>query len=194
MPIYSHSRLGTFEQCRLKYKYTYIDHIRKEGQAVEAFLGQRVHDVMEKLYAERKFKLPTLDELQNHFNLAWDKNWNNEVFIVRKDRTTEDYRKLGLKAVEDYYKWYNPFEEGKMLGVEKQLVFHLDENGQYRVQGYIDRLMEKEDGHYEIMITKQRGVCRSNRNWIRTGNWRCMILRFARNGMMLRKWILFGIM
>ena len=157
MPIYSHSRLGTFEQCRLKYKYTYIDHIRKEGQSVEAFLGQRFHDVMEKLYAERKFKLPTLDELQNHFNLAWDKNWNNEVFIVRKDRTTEDYRKLGLKAVEDYYKRYNPFEEGKMLGVEKQLVFHLDENGQYRVQGYIDRLMEKEDGHYEIHDYKTAG-------------------------------------
>lgn len=39
MPIYSHSRLGSFENCRLSYKYRYIDRIRKEGEGVEAFLG-----------------------------------------------------------------------------------------------------------------------------------------------------------
>lgn len=61
MPIYSHSRLSTFETCRLKYKYTYIDRIRKEGEGVEAFLGSRFHEMMEKLYAEIKFKTATLD-------------------------------------------------------------------------------------------------------------------------------------
>ena len=75
MPIYSHSRLSRFENCKLSYKYCYIDRIRKEEQGVEAFLGSRFHETMEKLYAELKFKTATLDELKAYFNELWDKNW-----------------------------------------------------------------------------------------------------------------------
>lgn len=157
MPIYSHSRLGAFENCRLSYKYCYIDKIRKEGEGVEAFLGSRFHEVMEKLYAELKFKVATLDELKKYYNELWEKNWNDGVLIVRKDRTQEDYKKIGLKAIEDYYKHYHPFGEGRMLGLEKRIVIDLDGSGKYKVQGYIDRLVEAEDGHYEIHDYKTSG-------------------------------------
>lgn len=150
MPIYSHSRLGSFENCRLKYKFNYIDRIRKEEQGVEAFMGKRFHDVMEKLYAELKFKVANLDELKDLYNDLWKKNWSENVLIVRKDRTQADYKKIGMKAIEDYYKRHYPFEEGRMLGIEKRIVIDLDGTGRYKVQGYIDRLMETEDGHYEI--------------------------------------------
>ncbi|MFH1653520.1 MAG: PD-(D/E)XK nuclease family protein [Pseudomonadota bacterium] len=150
MPIYSHSRLSRFENCKLSYKYCYIDRIRKEEQGVEAFLGSRFHEVMEKLYAELKFKTATLDELKAYFNELWDKNWNEGVLIVRKDRQPDDYRKIGLKAIEDYYGRYHPFEEGRLLGIEKRIVIDLDGTDKYKVQGFIDRLMEREDGHYEI--------------------------------------------
>jgi len=105
---------------------------------------------MEKLYAELKFKTATLDELKAYFNELWDKNWNEGVLIVRKDRQPDDYRKIGLKAIEDYYGRYHPFEEGRLLGIEKRIVIDLDGTDKYKVQGFIDRLMEREDGHYEI--------------------------------------------
>ena len=38
MPVYSHSRLESFENCPLKYKFRYIDGIKKAEQGVEAFL------------------------------------------------------------------------------------------------------------------------------------------------------------
>lgn len=37
MPVYSHSRIETFETCPLKYKFKYVDGIRKEEESVEAF-------------------------------------------------------------------------------------------------------------------------------------------------------------
>ena len=49
MPTYSHSRLSTFEDCPLKYKYTYIDKLdRDRRDSVEAFMGGLVHETMEK--------------------------------------------------------------------------------------------------------------------------------------------------
>ena len=51
MTTYSHSRLSTFEDCPLKYKYTYIDKLdRDRRDSIEAFMGGLVHATMEKLY------------------------------------------------------------------------------------------------------------------------------------------------
>ena len=30
MPVYSHSRLSTFEQCPLKFKFRYIDYVEPD--------------------------------------------------------------------------------------------------------------------------------------------------------------------
>ena len=49
--MYSHSRLETFEQCPQKYKFRYIDNIRTETEGIEAFVGKRVHEALEKLVA-----------------------------------------------------------------------------------------------------------------------------------------------
>ena len=78
MPTFSHSRIGCFEQCPLKYKFNYIDKLETEIEdTVEAFLGKRVHETLEKLYKDLKFqKLNTLKELLDFFNSEWKKNWN----------------------------------------------------------------------------------------------------------------------
>ncbi|MFH1652999.1 MAG: PD-(D/E)XK nuclease family protein [Pseudomonadota bacterium] len=62
-----------------------------------------------------------------------------------------------VKAIEDYYGRHHPFEEGRLLGIEKRIVIDLDGTGKYKVQGFIDRLMEREDGHYEIHDYKTAG-------------------------------------
>jgi len=157
MTIYSHSRLGAFENCPLSYKFHYIDGIRREGESVEAFLGSRYHDTMEKLYAELKFKTATVEELKNYFNEQWEEKWNDGILVVKKDRTEEDYKKIGLRSIEDYYKRHHPFKEGRVLGIEKRIMIDLDGTGKYRLRGYIDRLMETRDGHYEIHDYKTSG-------------------------------------
>jgi putative RecB family exonuclease len=161
MVLYSHSRLSTFEQCPLKYKYQYIAGIKREEDSIEAFMGSRFHEVMEKAYAERAFRASSADDLKKLFNELWDKNWGDHVFVVRSDRTPEDYRKIGLKAVEDYHKRYAPFDEGRVLGIERRVIADLDGTGTYEIKGFVDRLMETEDGRYEIHDYKTSGTLQS---------------------------------
>ncbi|WRQ72956.1 MAG: PD-(D/E)XK nuclease family protein [Methanosarcinales archaeon Met12] len=54
MTVYSHSRLSTYENCPLQYKHNHIDKIRLEPEitGIEAFMGIRVHEALEKLYRD----------------------------------------------------------------------------------------------------------------------------------------------
>jgi len=151
MPVYSHSRLGTFETCPLQYKYRYIDKIKRDRESIEAFMGKRVHETLEKLYKDIKVtKVPSLGDLLTFYTDAWRKNWTGNVEIIRKDYTEENYRKLGERCIRDYYRRYYPFDQGKTIGLEQQIFIKLDEEGVYQLVGYIDRLSQAPDGTIEI--------------------------------------------
>jgi len=150
MPVYSHSRLSTFESCPLKYKLNYKDNIKRDEQGIEAFMGSRFHETMEKLYKELDYKIYTPEELINYYSARWDKEYNGNVVIVNKDRSAEDYKNIGRKCIESYYKRYHPFNQGRVLGLERQIMIKLDEEGRYMLQGYVDRIARTEDGTYEI--------------------------------------------
>ncbi|OGD18069.1 MAG: hypothetical protein A2W03_14460 [Candidatus Aminicenantes bacterium RBG_16_63_16] len=150
MPEYSISQLGTFEQCALQYKLIYVDRIKRYEEGIEAFLGQRFHEAMERLYSERAFRIVSLEELLAYYERQWAENWHAEVKINRKERTADDYRLLGRRFIEDYYRRHHPFDEGRVLGLEKYLRFPLDAAGRYNFKGIIDRLMRAPDGAFEI--------------------------------------------
>ena len=46
MTIYSYSRLEAFKTRTLKYKFNYIDKIKREEEGIEAFLGSCFHEVI----------------------------------------------------------------------------------------------------------------------------------------------------
>ena len=141
MPTYSHSQLSTYEHCPHQYKLAYIDKIEVETEGVEAFMGSRVHDTLEKLYRDLKVtKLNPLEDLILFYNQVWEKNWNGMIQIVRKGVTAEDYRRLGEKCLTDYYHRYSPFDQGRTLGLEEYITFLLNEQKSYWIRGYIDRL------------------------------------------------------
>ncbi|RLC36626.1 MAG: hypothetical protein DRH33_06690 [Candidatus Nealsonbacteria bacterium] len=150
MTIYSHSRLEAFKNCPLKYKFNYIDKIKRKEEGIEAFLGSRFHEVMEKIYKDLPFRKYSLDELLDYYQYMWDKNYHDKVIIACKERKAEDYKEMGKKFIADYYKRYYPFDQGKVLGIERLVMIDLDGQGQYKLRGYIDRLDQKRDGTYEI--------------------------------------------
>jgi len=152
MSTYSHSRLSCFEQCPQKYKLNYIDKVETEIEgSVEAFLGSRVHESLEKLYRDLRYqKENTLDELLTFLNEEWQKNWSDEIVIVNDKYTPENYLKMAKKYITDYYKRYQPFNQEKTLALEERIRINLDDSGKYKLQGYIDRLSETKDGYYEI--------------------------------------------
>ena len=152
MAAYSHSKLSTYEQCPLKYKLVYIDKIKRpEEESIEAFLGSRVHDTLQKCYDDIKLtKLDSLSDLIGFFNKIWNKSWHDSVMVIRPDVTPEHYRKLGERLIENYYKRYSPFDQDITIDTEMRLHFALDEDNIYKMTGFVDRLSRTADGIYEI--------------------------------------------
>jgi putative RecB family exonuclease len=165
MAEYSHSQLSKFEDCKLQYKFIYVDGIKRKEEGIEAYLGQRFHDAMEWLYGEKAFRVPTIEEVLDYYEKDWAAKWHDDVKIVKEGRTADDYRLMGRRFIEDYYKRHHPFDEGRVLGLERYIRFPLDDAGRYRIKGIIDRLMLAADGVFEIhdyktgsKLPDQRGV------------------------------------
>jgi putative RecB family exonuclease len=150
MAEYSISQLHQFEECALQYKFIYVDRIKRYEEGVEAFLGQRFHEAMEWLYRERAFRVVPLEELLSFYEKAWADKWKAEVKINKEGRTADDYRVMGRRLIEDYYRRHHPFDEGRVLGLEKYIRFPLDDSRRYNCKGIIDRLVLAPDGAFEI--------------------------------------------
>lgn len=152
MPTYSHSKLSTFEQCRLKYKFKYIDKIIPEiEKTIESLLGFAVHEVLEYLYNEVKSgRIPSIDEIITIYTDIWKENYKEEIVIVKKDLTAKDYFNKGVEFLINYYMKHKPFDDNT-LEVEKKITINLDEKGKYKIIGFIDRLSyNSETEEYEI--------------------------------------------
>ena len=150
MAVYSDSQLGMYEQCPLKYRLRYRDRIKRDIESVEAFLGSRVHDTLQKCYDDLKFtKVNSLSDLLAFYNKVWQESWNDSISISRQDLTQEHYRSLGEKLIETYYNRYSPFDADITIQTEMRLDFSLGDE-KYRMTGFIDRLSRTHDGTYEI--------------------------------------------
>ncbi len=157
MPVYSHSKLATYENCHQKYKLQYIDRIElpEDGKGIEAFLGSRVHDVLEKLYKQLILtKMNTLEDLLAYFKDEWDRNWHSNVIIVKKGFTKDHYRNAGKESITNYYKRHQPFNQSKTLATEQLITFKIDD---YTIRAFIDRLSQTRKGAYEIHDYKTSG-------------------------------------
>lgn len=151
MAVYSDSQLGVYEQCPLKYKLRYRDRIKRDMEGVEGFLGLRVHDTLKKCYDDLRFtRTNSLSDLLAYYNRIWQENWNDSIVIMKQELTQEHYRSLGEKLIENYYNGYSPFDADITIQTEMRIGFSLDDENQYKMQGYIDRLSRKRDGAYEI--------------------------------------------
>lgn len=140
MPKYSHSKLSTFEQCPLKFKYKYIDKIPIEFEkTIEAFLGEIVHETLEWLYTEIKLKkIPTLDTTIEHYAIKWGENFSKEIKI-RENSTEKEFFEKGIKILVNFYTENSPFED-TTLETEKEILISLDDEEKYQIRGFIDRI------------------------------------------------------
>jgi putative RecB family exonuclease len=152
MAVSSISRIGTYDTCPLQYKYAYIDHIEVEAKdTIETYLGQTVHEALEKLYRDKRHeKLLSLEEWLAYFNKVWAEQGKDSIIIVNKEYTPDNYRRMGERYLSDYYNRHKPFERGRVLGLETKDMIPLDENGEYQLHIRIDRLVDMGDGLYEV--------------------------------------------
>ena len=150
--IFSNSRLSSFENCPKKFHFRYVLKIPAPSESIEAFVGKRVHEVFERLYiALDKGHVPTLAQVLRRYNALWDEHYAPErVRIVRSENSVDFYRENGEQCLTNYYRRHYPFDADETLSVEDRVLFALDDTGQYRFQGIIDRVSRARDGAIEI--------------------------------------------
>lgn len=155
---YSASRLETYRQCPQKFKFTYIDGIKSSMEGIEAFMGSRAHETLEKLYTDLKFcKEVTLEGLLDFYRQAWEKEWHEEIRIVREELTPENYLAMGEKCIVDYFNRYHPFDQNRTMGIEYRVEFKLDNEGKHSLIGFIDRISRPRDKVIWIHDYKAKG-------------------------------------
>ncbi len=150
MATYSHSKVSTFENCPYHYKLKYIDKIKVDvPTTIEAFMGDIVHRTLEKLYKDKKFKKRvSKSTLLKFYKDTWDKEYSGDILIVKKDLKAENYKKMGIKFIEDYYDRMKPFDQLTILGLETQDKMTLSNGDQWHIR--IDKLACDSKGNYYV--------------------------------------------
>ncbi len=150
MTTYSHSRVSTFENCPYQYKLKYIDKSEPEiSETIELFMGKRVHEALEKLYKDKKFKkLISKATLLKFYKDNWEKQISDDVLVVKKGLTAKNYKKMGIKYIEDYYDKYKPFNQLTILDLETQDRMTLKNGSQWHVR--IDKFACDDKGNYYV--------------------------------------------
>ncbi len=152
MTNYSYSKLETYEKCKLKYKYRYIDKIIPEvPKSIEAHLGTCVHATLEWLYNElMKAITPGIERVIEYYTDFWLKENSQDFLIVDSKKTSQDYFNKGVEFLLNYYMTNQPFKE-HTLATEQKIEFDLDKQGEKKIIGFVDRLVEnKEKDEIEI--------------------------------------------
>jgi len=152
LPVYSHSRLSSFENCPRQFYFRYVEKVPVETESVEAFLGKRVHEVIERLnrFVGRGL-VPSLPKVLARFRTLWAETFSAErIRIVRSENPPESYRESGERCLSNFYRRHYPFDRDESLGIEQHVTFALDPEGRYRMQGIVDRVVRAADGAVEI--------------------------------------------
>jgi putative RecB family exonuclease len=149
MTTYSHSKLSVFENCPRAYKFAYIEKPEvEEFETADAFMGSRVHEVLQRLYEDLKHeRRNSLKDLLVYHDEIWRKNWSDQVRIIKEGLTEENYKKVGERCIQDYYRRYQPFDQGRTIATEFLITIKLDDQ---ELRGIIDRLTAFPEGRYEI--------------------------------------------
>jgi len=146
MSKYSFSRIQTYKQCPLKYRFKYIDRIKDQDFTLTAdlLLGSAVHYALEKLYEEiSNFKSVEEEKLLEFFYSYWNSEVESlkasgEELLVREGSIEGDFQLRGEEYLKAYYENNTPFDKIKVVDTEANVSFALDEDVSFA--GFIDRL------------------------------------------------------
>jgi len=150
---FSFTRIGSFESCRLRYKYNYVDRLPAEMETIEAFLGNRVHEALKSFYDFIKNGvIKPKAWLLAAYEEGWRKNFHDGIKIVKSDYEAEDFFRKGERCLSDYYESYYPFNQAKVVKTEEPIAFTVrDGESESSFRGVLDRLdWDDKDKVFEI--------------------------------------------
>ena len=146
LPAFSPTRLGTFLDCRTKYKYIYVDRIGRFYQKPHAYFsfGSTLHQVLQAYHGPAGTH--TLEFLFHTLNSRWI-----TAGYESADEETE-YRELAASVLRLYHEnTINRTDLVETDAVECNLSLNL---GKFKLTGRIDRIDRHPDGSIEVVDYK----------------------------------------
>ncbi len=139
---YSSTKINTFDGCKLKYKYQYIDKLESDLTTIERFMGSMVHEVLEEFYKLVKGgSIKPLQWVLDKYKEVWQKNYTESIKIVKDDFSADDYYNKGKQSLIDYYEKYKPFDQAKIVDTEHFVNFKIQlDKIECEFCGMLDRL------------------------------------------------------
>jgi putative RecB family exonuclease len=153
---YSFSRVSLFEQCARRFRYRYLDGVKDGFDSVEGFMGRRVHETVEWLFAERtRGRAPSAADAVRRFCRLWDEEIlaaRRRINVVKWGEDVETYRRSGAEILTRFYRERFVGDELDTVATEKH--FSIPLGGRYVFQGYIDRVARDAAGRLHVIDYK----------------------------------------
>jgi len=140
-----------FRTCPRKYKFRYIEKVSvPERVSADLYLGSAVHRQLRKAYElGADGILYPLEDMIAAYRAEWDKPGMEKIAVTGDYRTVVDYIRSGEEMLRRFYDQYQPYDQGTLLGVERNFRFCLP-GTPFRFVAIIDRLWRREDEVIEI--------------------------------------------
>lgn len=145
IPVYSVSKLDTYNTCKYKYYKTYITEKEEKTENIYSVLGSKVHSLLEEQFISKRNKL--------NKNIDFRKEIIDELEKAELKGYYFSSEKIREKWIYDIIHFCNNSKFYEMNIIENELHFLLDFDGIW-LQGYIDAIVDNGDNTVSIIDWK----------------------------------------
>ena len=150
---FSFSRLKSFNQCPMQYRFRYLEGLKESFRSIESYLGSTVHDVLEWLYGERdRNSNPDEQQMLDRFAARWSEGWNDDIAIIRIDENQETYVRTGREMLDRFHRETFTRDRSQTVSLEQRLSAPLSDGVVFT--GIADRVGRTEQGRLFVVDYK----------------------------------------
>ncbi len=142
----SFSRIDTYQQCSLRFRYRYIDNLPGKTATYLSF-GTSVHAALELFHERTLFGMPTEEDLLGFLFDHWDSSGYAEV---SRDKQMDDYR----RAQHTLQRYFRRVADTYQPAADTEKWFELPVGDEAMVVGSIDRIDVDHDGELHVVDYK----------------------------------------
>lgn len=150
---FSFSRVKTYHQCPLRYRYRYLKGLKEAFRSIESYLGNMVHDVLEWMYEEReRTASPPLEPALQLLADRWTAGLNEEITVIRCSDRVGAYLITGREMLERFHKGTFRKDRSQTIALEQRLNHKLTDEIVFT--GFADRIGRTETGRLFVVDYK----------------------------------------
>lgn len=142
----SFSRIDTYRQCGLRFRYSYIDRL-PSVPATHLSFGTSIHTALEAFHDRTLFGMPSEEELLGFLYDGWD---TSGFAHVPREVQLREYR----RAQDVLRRYHRRVRQSYRPAAETEKWFEVPVGEQATVVGSIDRIDVDDDGEYHVVDYK----------------------------------------